>query len=172
MNDYTFGGCSEGQYDPLFFETGLRMYGMRMLFRIVFYIRGVGVLYQPPLTINEYGVVTTARIVRGNWSNRRNPGPVPHVSLKSRMTRPCIEPGPPRWESWPLTAWGMTRPWFVISTVEAIGLAVGNWASLSLSASCCAEKFKGWTAGRSKWAGLAGDQGKRWKYTSDVIKAL
>jgi hypothetical protein len=36
---------------------------------------------------------------RGNRSTRRKPAPAHFVHHKSHLTRPGIEPGPPRWEA-------------------------------------------------------------------------
>jgi hypothetical protein len=50
-------------------------------------------------------------LCRGNRRSRRKPVPAPLLPItKSHMTRPGLEPGPPRWGSRRLTAWAMARP--------------------------------------------------------------
>jgi hypothetical protein len=57
-------------------------------------------LYQPQMIDDgDYGEIVGMKIGRENRSTRRKPAPPPIVHHKSHMTRPGLEPGPPRWEA-------------------------------------------------------------------------
>jgi hypothetical protein len=45
------------------------------------------------------GEIGGMKIGRGNRSTRRKPAPAHFVHHRCHLTRPGIEPGPPRWEA-------------------------------------------------------------------------
>jgi hypothetical protein len=59
-----------------------------------------GVLYQPQMIDDgDCGAIGGMKIGRGNRSTWRKPAQFHFVHYKSHMTRPGLEPGPPRWEA-------------------------------------------------------------------------
>jgi hypothetical protein len=71
----------------------------------------IGLLYQPRMIDDDdCEAIGGIKIDKGNRSTRRKPAPVPLCppQIKSHMTWPGIEPGPPRWEAGDYCA--MARP--------------------------------------------------------------
>jgi hypothetical protein len=59
-----------------------------------------GLLYKPQMIDEgDYGEIGGMKSGRGNRSTRRKPAPAPLCPPQSHMTRPGLEPGPPRWEA-------------------------------------------------------------------------
>jgi hypothetical protein len=59
-----------------------------------------GLLYQPQMIDDgDCGAIGGMNIGRRNRSTRRNPAPEPLSQIQTHMTRPGLEPGPPRWEA-------------------------------------------------------------------------
>jgi hypothetical protein len=59
-----------------------------------------GLLYQAQMIDDgDYGAIGGMKIGRGNRSTRENLPQRHFVHHKSHMTRPGLEPGPPRWEA-------------------------------------------------------------------------
>jgi hypothetical protein len=57
-------------------------------------------LYQPQMIDDgDYGVLGGTKFGRGDRSTRRKPALAPLCPQESHMTRPTLEPGPPRLEA-------------------------------------------------------------------------
>jgi hypothetical protein len=56
-----------------------------------------GLLYKPQMTDDDdFGALGGMKFGRGNRSTRRKPAPAPLLNHKSHMTRPGLQPWPPK----------------------------------------------------------------------------